>query len=86
MLQQAAATVFTTDFDSRVLPFGSDAALLYAEILASRRRAGRPIATVDLMIAAIARSRSATVVTRDERGFEGCGVPVIDPWTYATTA
>ena len=32
------------------------------------------------MIAAIARANGASVVTRDIRGFEDCGVPLIDPW------
>jgi predicted nucleic acid-binding protein len=35
------------------------------------------------MIAAIARSRDARVVTRDIGGFEGCDVTVINPWTAA---
>jgi predicted nucleic acid-binding protein len=32
------------------------------------------------MIAAVARSHGAEVVTRDSGGFEGCGLTVIDPW------
>jgi hypothetical protein len=32
------------------------------------------------MIAAVARSRDASVVTRDVGGFEGCGLTVINPW------
>jgi predicted nucleic acid-binding protein len=32
------------------------------------------------MIAAIALSRGASVVTRNVRDFEGCGVAVINPW------
>lgn len=32
------------------------------------------------MIAAVASANGASVVTRDVGGFEGCGVPLIDPW------
>lgn len=61
------------EFDGRLLPFDSDAASAYADLFAARRRAGRPTATLDRMIAAIARCRDAGVVTRDSDGFEECG-------------
>ena len=32
------------------------------------------------MIAAIAQTHGATVVTRDVGGFTQCGVAIIDPW------
>ena len=67
-------------FEGRVLSFDSAAALAYAELFAARRRTGRPLATIDLMIAAIARSRSVSVVTRNVADFSGYGIPVIDPW------
>jgi predicted nucleic acid-binding protein len=79
-LEVAARAVFTEDFDGRVLPFDSEAAMAYADIFAARRQLGRPIATVDLMIASIARSQSATVVTRDTAGFADCGRALINPW------
>jgi len=56
------------------------AALAYAELFAVRHRSGRPAATLDLMIAAVARSHGAGVVTRDASGFEGCGLTLINPW------
>jgi len=72
--------MFLEDFDGRVLPFDMDAATAYASIFAARRRAGRPAATLDLMIASVALSRGASVVTRDTNGFEGCGITLINPW------
>ena len=68
------------EFDARILPFDSDAAVVYAELFAVRRQAGRPTAPQDLMIASIARARDAIMVTRDSGGFEGCGFAVINPW------
>jgi predicted nucleic acid-binding protein len=35
------------------------------------------------MIAAIARTKGASVVTRDTRDFEDCDLTLIDPWTAA---
>jgi predicted nucleic acid-binding protein len=80
-LEAAARAMFTEDFEGRVLPFDMEAAVIYADIFAARRQAGRPTATVDLMIASVARSRGASVVTRDVSGFEGCGLILIDPWS-----
>ena len=53
-LDEAARRMFAEDFGDRVLPFDRDAAAAYAEIGAERRRMGRPIATLDAQIAAIA--------------------------------
>lgn len=79
-LATAAQAIFAEDFTGRVLPFDGEAALAYAELFAVRRRSGRPAATLDLMIAAVARSHGAGVVTRDASGFEGCGLTLINPW------
>jgi predicted nucleic acid-binding protein len=79
-LQAAARAMFQEDFDGRVLPFDTEAATAYAGIFAARRWADRPAATLDLMIASIAQSRGASVVTRDTSGFEGCGITLINPW------
>ena len=79
---EGAATGLFSDFDGRVLSFDSEAARVYAEIAAARRRRGRPISTADAQIAAIARSRGGRLATRNTEDFEGCGVEVIDPWQY----
>ncbi len=65
----------------RVLSFDVDAASLYAEVVAIRRRAGRPIRVLDAQIAAICRLHGATLATRNERDFEGTGVSVFNPWS-----
>jgi toxin FitB len=72
--------MFGDDFAGLILPFDTDATAPYAHILVSRRRAGRPISAEDLMIAAIARSRDLSIVTRNVGDFEGCGIAVINPW------
>jgi predicted nucleic acid-binding protein len=71
------------DFTGRILPFDSAAAVAFAEIAATRRQAGRPIAQADAQIAAIARSRGAALATRNVPDFEGCGIELVNPWTEA---
>jgi toxin FitB len=59
-LETVARAIFTEDFDGRVLPFDTAAAAAYADIFAARKRAGRPAAPLNLMIAAVARAQDAT--------------------------
>jgi hypothetical protein len=79
-LEAAARAMFLEDFEGRVLPFDMAAVVAYADVFATRTRAGRPVATMDLMIAAVARSQGASVVTRNVADFEACGLIVVDPW------
>lgn len=79
-LEQAARAMFADDFQGRVLPFDTEAAAAYAEVFAARRNVGRPAGTVDLMLAAIARVRGASVVTRNVADFAGVGLTIINPW------
>ena len=79
-LEAAADAMFPEDFAGRILPFGSHAAQAYARIVTDRRRLGRPISVFDAQIAGIARSAGAAIATRNVSDYDGCGVPVIDPW------
>jgi hypothetical protein len=79
-LQAAAEAMFADDLGGRIWPFDGAAASAYADLFAARRASGRPIATVDLMIAGIARSRAATVVTRNVPDFDNCGLRIVNPW------
>jgi len=80
-LTTAIEGLLDEDFRDRILPFDRPAARAYATIAAERRTAGRPISQFDCQIAAIARSREATVATRNISDYEGCGIELIDPWT-----
>ena len=79
-LQAAAQALFGEDFSVRVLTFDAGGAVAYGEDFAARKRAGRATAPLDLMVAAVARSNGARVVTRDAAGSAGCGVPLQGPW------
>jgi predicted nucleic acid-binding protein len=79
-LLDAATKIFDVDFADQVLSFDSEAADTYADVAASRRTAGKPISQFDAMIVAMARSRGASLATRNVKDFEDCGVDVINPW------
>jgi predicted nucleic acid-binding protein len=72
--------MFREQFPGRVLPFDQEAAKEYSSLAGERKRAGRPISQSDAMIAAIARNRGLAIATRDEKGFAGCGVRIVNPW------
>ncbi len=80
-LWDAAMHIFDEDFADHVLSFDGESADAYAEIAASRSMAGRPISQFDAMIAAMARSRGASLATRNVQDFADCGVDVVNPWT-----
>ena len=64
-----------------VLPFGEEATKSYGEIRAALEKAGTPIGSMDLMIAAHAVSLDITLVTNNTREFSRvAGLEVAD-WT-----
>jgi len=79
VLMAAARDVFAA-FDWQVLSFDRAAALNYATLVAERDRTGRPINGFDAQIAAICRSRQATLATRNVPDFQSTGVSLLDPW------
>lgn len=81
MLEDAFTKMLEDDFEGRVVPFDTAAALAAGRIGAERRRAGRPVEVRDLQIAGIAAARRATIATRNIRHFDGLGLPLVDPWS-----
>ena len=79
VLLAAADDIFST-FADQVLPVDTAAAEQYAIIASSRERAGKPIAGVDALIAAVCRSRGAALATRNTSDFDGTGIEIVDPW------
>ncbi len=79
-LAEQVQKLFEQDFSGRILPFDTDAAQLFAKIVATRAAAGRPIAQADAMIAAIAKARGAVFATRNVADFELCGIRLVNPW------
>lgn len=79
-LLQGLTRLFEQKLAGHVLAYDDAAADAHAAIAAARRAQGHPVGQPDLMIAGIVHSRGATLATRNVRDFEGCGIPLIDPW------
>ena len=62
------------------LPLTEQCAEQYADIVAVRRRAGRPITSMDALVAAIVRESGSRLATRDVDDFEGLGLALVNPW------
>lgn len=79
-LLAAFERVISEVLENRVGSFDTAAAQRAAELLAARRKAGKPIELRDTMIAGIALASHATLATHNTRHFADLAVPVVDPW------
>jgi len=70
-------------FSGRILPVDRQVAGRWASLVAQGTRAGRPLPTVDSLIAATALAYDLTIVTRNTRDFDGIGATTINPWEAA---
>jgi hypothetical protein len=66
-------------FSERILSVDRSAAQQFGRLVAKRRRVGRPILTMDALIAAVAMSHGMRLATRDLSDFEGLDLQLIDP-------
>ncbi|MDZ7638890.1 MAG: type II toxin-antitoxin system VapC family toxin [Bryobacterales bacterium] len=80
LLVPKVTELFSEEFAGKMLPFDREAAGVYAEIVAFRRRSGRPITVFDAQIAAIARRHAAILCTRNIKDFVGCEISLWNPW------
>ncbi len=69
-------------FEQRILSFDAGAAYIYGEILAYRQSLGQPMSCFDGQIAAIARSKSFAVATRNIKDFQDCQLQLINPFMH----
>jgi toxin FitB len=79
-MTQELESVLREDIEGRCASFDIAAAEQAAELMALRRRSGRPVELRDTMIAGIALASRATLATRNTSHFEDLSVPVINPW------
>src|SRR5437660_2687162 len=68
-------------FEGRILAIDREVALIWGDVVAEREQAGRPIGAMDAFIAATARVRDLTLVTRNTRDFAGSVSAILNPWT-----
>jgi predicted nucleic acid-binding protein len=75
--------VFDTLLDRighRIAAFDAAATEKTADLMAVRKRQGRPGDLRDSMIAGIVLAHHATLATRNTGHFEGLAVPIVNPW------
>lgn len=78
------AAMVDEDFAKCCLPFDSDAAKHYANIVSERIRQGSPISVEDAQIASIAKANGLSIATRNVKDFANIeGLVVLDPWQFA---
>jgi toxin FitB len=64
-------------FAGRVLSFDDKAGLIWAELVAKGKTAGKPRSGLDMIIAAVAGANECVVVTDNERDF--AGLQIVNP-------
>jgi hypothetical protein len=80
ILMQAFAAVLA-NIGHRVVPFDFAAAQLAGDLMAVRRKKGRPVELRDTMIAGIVLAQHASLATRNIEHFADIAVPLINPWS-----
>lgn len=73
-------SLLTETFAGFVLAFDIDSSAHYADIVAGRRHAGRPISIFDAQIAAVCHQHEARLATRNTADFTDTGIQLINPW------
>ena len=68
-------------FEGRVLSIDAAVANAWGAIVAQHERAGRPIGTMDALVAATAEVHDLTLVTRNASDFKSSVKTIYNPWT-----
>ena len=64
-----------------ILPVTAEVARVSGQLRGSLQAAGKERSQADMLIAATASVHGLTVITRNVRHFDDCGVPVLNPFT-----
>jgi len=64
----------------RVVDFDKNMAVEWGRIMGASARVGKPKPEVDMLIAATAKKRGMTLVTRNVKDMEGVDVPLFNPF------
>jgi toxin FitB len=72
--------LFDVVFKSRILPFNLEEARHSAAFKVTRAKAGRPVQSLDILIAGTALAHNMTLATRNIKDFDGAGLKLLNPW------
>lgn len=64
----------------RIIGFDAESAVHAGDLMASRKKKGRPVDLRDTMIAGIVLAQHATLATRNTAHFADAGILIVDPW------
>jgi toxin FitB len=64
-----------------VLPIDEEIARRSGELRGASQARGEPRSAADMLIAATAQLHQLTLATRNVRHFEGCGIPLLNPFS-----
>jgi predicted nucleic acid-binding protein len=79
-LEQWMQHDFNAWFPGRILTVDADVVKRWAVLTAKRQQEGRPLASLDGLIAATALCHGLTLATHDVDDFRGLGLTLLDPW------
>lgn len=65
----------------QILPVNSEIALRAGELRGVLRTQGKQRSQADIIIAATTEINNLTLVTRNTKDFEGCGISILNPFT-----
>lgn len=68
------------DYKDRILPVDLIVSENWGEMQSSAEKKGLSLPTIDGLIASIARTHNLVLVTRNESDFQGCNIPLFNPW------
>lgn len=67
-------------FQGKILPLDTDVMVEWGMLTAHAEMAGKPMPTIDSLIAATAIANKMTLVTRNVSDFEAAGIEIVNPW------
>lgn len=65
----------------QILPITAEIAKLCGQLRGQQRLSGKTVTQADMMIAATAQIHQLTLVTRNIRDFDSCGIPLFNPFS-----
>ncbi len=69
------------DYQGRIYPISLAVAENWGTMQGTAETDGKPMSSIDSLIAAVAYTHNLIVVTRNERDFKPCDLPIENPWS-----
>lgn len=67
-------------FDGRILPVDASIARRWGKLVGDASARGITLPVIDALLAATAQQHGLSVVTRNAKDLERCGVEIVNPW------